>query len=46
MDKNTSNKFRCNDCGRRNPVVVAPDETQMKERERETSVEKDSMNCI
>ena len=28
--KSTSNKFRCIDCGRRNPVAVTPDKTWMK----------------
>ena len=32
VDKSASNKFRCVDCGRRNPVVVVPDKTQMKYR--------------
>ena len=30
VEKSTSNKFTCIDCGRRNPVAVMPDETQMK----------------
>ena len=30
VDKSTSNKFGCIDCGRRNAVAVTPDETQMR----------------